>query len=127
MSYTVAVVGATGNVGHELLNILSLDKQMRSTECSLESVGLMHKGDVFLFKYGARILAAVAGEFFWLEVVNVGSVVVHCRLLRHGGGTAYSHTTEEAYVYGDKVVVLVPYFSWQPGVIHIVAGADFLD
>ena len=79
-----------------------------------------------MFKDGAQVLAAAAVEFFRLGHV-AGEVTVRCRMLRHEGGIALSRTETEAYVSSDEVFALLPYFSWQPGIIHIVAGADIMD
>ena len=104
---------------------------MRSTAADLESVGGIHKDDLFLFKDGsggsARVMAAVAEEFFWLDHL-AGDVTVRCRVLRHESGIAFSQAgATEAYLSSDQICALLPYLSWKPGVIHIVAGADFMD
>ena len=85
----------------------------------------MHKNDVILIQEGARVLAAIADEFFILAAGLTRRVVVHCRVMRHEEGIAYnSLATTEAYVSSDKVIAVVPYFNWQPPLFHIVAAAD---
>ena len=107
------------------LNPFEMINHQRSTEASLESVGAMHKNDVFLIQEGAQVLAAIAVEFFILAAGLTRRVVVHCRVMRHEGGTAYnSLATTEAYVSSDQVIAVVPYFQWQPPLFHIVAAAD---
>ena len=102
-----------------------------SNSASLLHVGEIHKGDVFLAKHLGHFVVGIATRFLCLSPEDPdGEVTVECQLLRHQGGITYrclSDMAELAYVASSRIFAIVPYLSWEPGVIHIVASADILE
>ncbi len=82
-------------------------------------------------KHGSHFVVGIASRFLCLSPEDPdGEVTVECQLLRHQGGITYrllSDMAEIAYVAGSRIFAIVPYLSWEPGVIHIVASADILE